>query len=354
MGVSKGSSNLTCTQCHARGDNPDRWIMNNEYTVWNEQGRHRQAYQSLLGERSRRMGQVLDWKEIHKDPRCLACHATVPAEWMAGPSGGALHDLLMKDNSAASLLVDGVSCEACHGASGEVKGPNGKTILGGWQLDHFPAARWQAKSTAKKQTEFGFYDIRSPSSRTAMCASCHIGDPERGRLVTHAMYAAGHPPLPAFEVETFMRDMPPHWRILNTEGPKDNRKDALQYKAADVTEDFFKATEDAYYKGLSPDNQQPAEFNSSFDRTRSLAVGALVTWAHSAKVVAALASEKDHPLIPATDRWPELAAFDVRGMPPRSEGRRLAGPAQSAYDARQADAARLVLAAVRGGRQLAC
>jgi len=166
-------------------------------------------------------------------------------------------------------------------------------------------------SVSDKQSWHGFYDVRSPASRTTMCASCHIGDPERGRLVTHAMYAAGHPPLPAFEVETFMRDMPPHWRVLNTAGQKDTREDALQYKAADVTIEFLAATQDAYYKGLSANTNKPAEYNSSFDRTRSLAVGALVTWAHSAKVVAALASGNDYPLLPANEnRWPELAAFE--------------------------------------------
>ena len=32
-----------------------------------------------------------------------------------------------------------------------------------------------------------------------MCLSCHLGNAREGRVVTHEMYAAGHPPLPGFE-----------------------------------------------------------------------------------------------------------------------------------------------------------
>ncbi len=51
--------------------------------------------------------------------------------------------------------------------------------------------------------EYGYYDIRSPVSRTRMCLSCHVGNVREGRVVTHEMFAAGHPPLPGFDVETF-------------------------------------------------------------------------------------------------------------------------------------------------------
>src|SRR5262249_42928535 len=44
------------------------------------------------------------------------------------------------------------------------------------------------------------------------CTSCHVGSPSEGKVVTHAMFAAGHPPLPSFEVATFSRNQPPHWR----------------------------------------------------------------------------------------------------------------------------------------------
>ena len=55
-------------------------------------------------------------------------------------------------------------------------------------------------------------NLRDPVRRTELCLSCHLGDIACGKFVTHDMFAAGHPPLPAFEVESFLEQMPPHWR----------------------------------------------------------------------------------------------------------------------------------------------
>ena len=57
-------------------------------------------------------------------------------------------------------------------------------------------------------------DMRHPARRATQCLSCHLGDFGEGKFVTHEMYAAGHPPLSGFEVETFLRAMPPHWKPL--------------------------------------------------------------------------------------------------------------------------------------------
>src|SRR5437867_13430626 len=42
--------------------------------------------------------------------------------------------------------------------------------------------------------------------------SCHVGNAAEGKVVTHAMFAAGHPPLPPIEIATFSRNEPQHWR----------------------------------------------------------------------------------------------------------------------------------------------
>src|SRR5205807_1825184 len=42
--------------------------------------------------------------------------------------------------------------------------------------------------------------------------SCHIGNAVEGKVVSHAMMAAGHPPLPPIEMATFTRNEPQHWR----------------------------------------------------------------------------------------------------------------------------------------------
>jgi hypothetical protein len=58
--------------------------------------------------------------------------------------------------------------------------------------------------------EYGERDMRDPAARAERCAACHVGNAAEGRFVTHAMYAAGHPPLPPLEVMTFSRDPPMH------------------------------------------------------------------------------------------------------------------------------------------------
>ena len=55
-------------------------------------------------------------------------------------------------------------------------------------------------------------NLRDPVVRGDVCSSCHIGSAAEGKVVTHAMYAAGHPPLPNFELATFSRNLPQHWR----------------------------------------------------------------------------------------------------------------------------------------------
>ena len=68
--------------------------------------------------------------------------------------------------------------------------------------------RWRTK----KYEQYGMTNLRDPVRRTELCLSCHLGDIACGKFVTHDMFAAGHPPLPAFEVESFLEQMPPHWR----------------------------------------------------------------------------------------------------------------------------------------------
>ncbi len=42
--------------------------------------------------------------------------------------------------------------------------------------------------------------------------SCHVGNATQGKVVTHPMFAAGHPPLPPIEVASFSKNEPQHWR----------------------------------------------------------------------------------------------------------------------------------------------
>jgi hypothetical protein len=153
--------------------------------------------------------------------RCLACHSGLPLyEMEVDPD----HTGLVK----ASLVEDvrlnsGVSCEGCHGPSGVELQADG---MQGWLTAHIQKD-WRYLDPQKKAETFGYYDVRSAVSKTRMCLSCHLGNAREGRVVTHEMYAAGHPPLPGFELATFMDQEPQHWRTFR-EKPEQIREDFLE------------------------------------------------------------------------------------------------------------------------------
>jgi hypothetical protein len=175
----------TCNKCHAEpGKFATDFVLMNEFTIWRTKDKHALAYLMLEGPRGRQIGKILKI-DVTTEPQCLNCHAPSP------PPG-------LRDESFNKL--DGVSCDVCHGPAEH------------WLLDHaFKPNVWRVKSPQEKE-DLGMYDVRHPLKRTQLCASCHIGSAAEGKVVTHAMYAAGHPPLPSFEPASFSRNMPPHWR----------------------------------------------------------------------------------------------------------------------------------------------
>lgn len=297
----------TCLRCHNTGVEgtvvelpgggkldlkDDQWVLYKEYPIWAKEDKHGQAYTVLLNARSKKMGELLGIAEVHRDKRCLACHSGFPLEQMTVEKGD-----LVSPELAKNLDVNlGVSCEGCHGPAGDLR-KDDKTILKGWRAPHeiqpvVPYEKtqpWRFLAPETKLMEYGFWDVRSPAPRTQICASCHVGSVEQGRIVTHEMYAAGHPPLPSFEIETFTEQMPRHWREFST-------------KAEKVIDEFLKYSKDPLYREASykKDNLQ---------RTRSLLVGALVTSSEYLKMLGQLANEGVRSPVKRSE-WPELAVFD--------------------------------------------
>ena len=83
------------------------------------------------------------------------------------------------------------------------------------------------KTPPAERERIGLFDLRSPARQADQCLSCHIGNANEGKVVTHDMYAAGHPPLPSIEVATFSDLIPRHWWLLAEkkirEGPQGRR-----------------------------------------------------------------------------------------------------------------------------------
>ncbi len=262
-----------CERCHTMPTAGDirtgatNWVRLNEYSVWSEQDKHSKAHELLTGDRGKQIGQAL-WKNADVTARqeCISCHSN----WHKDLNQQARYDERFNEEYERSL---GVTCESCHGPGSAYEKPH-----------QLPS--WRVRTAAQRRDEFGMVNVRDPRERARQCLSCHIGNAEEGKLLTHDMYAAGHPPLPSIEIETFAQHMPPHWRTLNE-------------KVADLAK-------------LSPPKQlaevdkirellhQPA---SELHGVKSVLVAGVVNLREAAHLVGQQAAAQDQ-------RGPEFALFD--------------------------------------------
>jgi hypothetical protein len=243
----------------------DQWVRFDEIKIWSTKDKHSQAYSVLLGKQSEKMERLLGVQEIHRDKRCLACHSSYPLQAMQTDAAGLVNERLALDRK----VTLGVSCEGCHGNAG------------GWFHPH-QAKAWRTQSAELKETRYGYYNIHSPVDRAKLCASCHIGSVKQGRIVTHEMYAAGHPPLGAFEIESYLDQMPLHWTRFESKGDK-------------LIGEYTKQT------GLKFDSDE-------LYRTKSLLLGAVISFRESMKLTADLADNTVNAPI-EKPHWPELSQF---------------------------------------------
>ncbi len=189
-----------CSSCHTEPGNPAftgslEHVHLNESNVWHTD-QHSRAYESLTGPRGQKMGEFLGDVTAAKTG-CLGCHsASRSIGGIESPPGDAFNP------------KEGVSCENCHGPSERWIGPH-------TQHD------WRKKSTKEKK-DLGMVDLRNPIEQAEACLSCHVGDGKE-KVVTHAMFAAGHPLLSSIDVATFGEQMPRHWRYLGEKKVPDAR-----------------------------------------------------------------------------------------------------------------------------------
>jgi hypothetical protein len=175
-----GALHLGAGSCAAQACHGGASEARQEYKIWATRDRHSRAYEVLTGELGRRIGSRLDLEPTGA-PECLGCHGTTGVKTAATFDPG-----------------DGVSCELCHGAAQK------------WLGAHVAPA-WK-KLTPAAKADRGFRDLTTPAKRVEVCVGCHVAG--EGRDITHAIMAAGHPPL-VFDAARFLGDMPPHWTDLD-------------------------------------------------------------------------------------------------------------------------------------------
>jgi hypothetical protein len=203
------------------------------------------------------MAQILG-KDVTKEKACLACH------------GINIADPALEDRSKKTGLFDardGVSCVACHGAFEEWVDMHGSRLK---------STEWRRKTREQKETEAGMKDLWNPAKRTQLCVSCHVGNAREEKLVTHEMFAAGHPPLPSIEMATFSDEMPRHWQYL-----KEKKNPAVRKRL-----------------GIDPERVR-------FERTELVLVSGITTFQSQMQTLAAQAKKID-----SDNNILDLAQFD--------------------------------------------
>lgn len=98
----------------------------------------------------------------------------------------------------------GISCIVCHQTAEQSE----------WIDLHGSASAattWRLLSPDKKEAH-GMRGLASADAQAKLCTQCHVGDLSQNKFVTHAMYSAGHPPLPSVEHQSLTQAMSPHWR----------------------------------------------------------------------------------------------------------------------------------------------
>jgi Cytochrome c554 and c-prime len=165
--------------CHGKlAPQPDKNVWLNEYRVWSADDPHAGAYQTLLTPVSKRIAQRLGIASAQASERCLNCHTDNVPQAQRGPK---------------FQISDGIACEACHGGSRR------------WIESHAESSATHADNLAK-----GMYPTERPTSRAALCISCHLGADDR--FATHEIMGAGHPRL-SFELDAYSTNQPPHYAV---------------------------------------------------------------------------------------------------------------------------------------------
>ena len=168
-----GAGSCAAQACHGGG-----FESRMEYKIWATRDPHSRAFATLRSKTGQHMAKRLGYDVTAADA-CLCCHGT---------TGVRLAETFDQ--------ADGVSCENCHGGAKEWLGPHVEE-------------EWRRKRPEEKEAEFGLRNLTTPARRIAQCVECHVGT--KKRPMSHAIMAAGHPPL-TFDGGAFARALHPHWK----------------------------------------------------------------------------------------------------------------------------------------------
>jgi hypothetical protein len=198
---------------------------------------------------------------------CLTCHGG----YQQGDEGF--------DLASVSDAQLGISCLYCHQL-----GDNSK-----WVAQHAapqPEQNWRLLPPEQKAAA-GMRHLVGVSAQGDLCFDCHVGNREKNMFVTHEMYAAGHPPIPSIELQTFCNQMPQHWQT-----PSELYENLKDYAGRDQ---YFAIN----YPGVA---DQPGSAAKTFWNTRNMLVGALTARRKALDLIIDSASNREH--------WADYSLYD--------------------------------------------
>jgi len=178
-GTHVGVASCARSTCHGAAVAVEKGrVQRNEYTVWQREDAHSNAYRLLGSDDGRRIAANMGLAAATEASECLGCHS----------------DFVPPDRRGSHYRAsDGVSCEACHGGADR------------WLASHTDPSRERTATLAE-----GLYPLDDPIARARVCLQCHYGS--GNRPIDHRIMSAGHPKL-SFELDTFTALQPAHFQV---------------------------------------------------------------------------------------------------------------------------------------------
>ena len=173
--------------------------LNKVYQNGDRNGPLTEAFESIL-ENLKTANLYIDKDSESFRAQCLTCHAGLRSDQSSMTTPGRTYAQFQSEGEP--IARESIGCEACHG--------QGKDYL----VDHMDPS-WLRIEPNEKIGK-GFYDLENSALAARVCLSCHFGNPEESKWVTHEMYAAGHPPLPPLDLGKFLDETSnKHWMTLD-------------------------------------------------------------------------------------------------------------------------------------------
>jgi mono/diheme cytochrome c family protein len=201
---------------------------------------------------------------------CLTCHGGYQGD------GDNANFAKSKDGGKEQ---PGISCNYCHQIGDKTTWVN--------QHGGVDAATAWRNLPPNQKAAAGMQDLVNVGTQAANCYDCHIGNRDKNMFVTHVMYAAGHPPLPGIELQTFCESMPRHWRT--------------ESELYDSLKEAGFGGRDEYYKVNFPKVTDSATPDEVFWNTRKILVGAIAARLQAAELIADSANNA---------RWADYSLYD--------------------------------------------